>query len=353
MATPSKKSETFVGLFLFTGLALLAGGILLFGNIGDFFRGRYEVKVSFTEASGVIKGSTVRLRGAKIGEVSLKPALMGDAMIQVTLEIEEGFQIDQGSTFQIGQASLLGDKEIIITPPINSSQRYLSPGEVVMGSAPGGLDLLQNEAEVIAGDARILLQEAKGTLAKLESSMDEIRRVVTKVGATMDVVNGGLLTKKNIGAFGNTLANLDRASASFADLGERLDPVVGEVRLAVKEVRETNKAAQVTISTAEEAIKTADVTMKTVQGAIAKVDPALEQVPQVLSSIEKTADRAAVAMGKVDSKKGALGALVSDQELKTDMKDFVRNLKKNGVLRYKDEEEKVEDPRDRFKGRRR
>ena len=36
-----------------------------------------------------------------------------------------------------------------------------------------------------------------------------------------------------------------------------------------------------------------------------------------------------------------------------DMKDFVRNLKKGGILGYKDEEEKEDDPRDRFRGKRR
>ena len=346
MATNSQKTETLVGLFLFIGLGLLGTIILLFGNIGDYFKGRYQVKVKFNEAAGIIEGSTVRLRGAKIGEVGAKPSLTEDSMIQVLLEIDEQFKIDPGSTFQIGQASLLGDKEIVITPPKMASNTQLNAGAIVMGSDPGGLELLQNEAEGIALDARALLQDAKGTLAKLESSMDEVRGVVVKLGSTMDAVNGGVLSEKNIGAFGSALANLDRASASFADLGERLDPVVGEVRLVVKEVRETNQAVQGTLATAQGAIKT-------VEGTLAKVDPALEGVPGVLSSIERTADRATAAIDKIDNKDGALGALVSDQELKTDVKDFVRNLKKNGVLRYKDEDEKEEDPRDRFKGRRR
>ncbi len=346
MATNSKKTETLVGLFLFIGLALLAGIILLFGNIGDYFKERYEVKVRFTEASGVIEGSTVRLRGAKIGQVAAKPHLMGDSLIEVVLEVEEGVQIDQGSTFQIGQASLLGDKEIVITPPVQSSHLYLSPGAVAMGSAPGGLDFLQNEAGAIAGDARELLQGAKGTLAQLEISMDEIRTVVTQMGLTMNKVNDGLLTEQNLGSFSRTLTNLDEASASFAKLGMKLDPSLEELRLALTEVRETNQATKKTIETAK-------ATLETAQASIAKIDPALEKVPGVLASIEKTADRATAAIDKVDSDKGALGALVSDQELKTDMKDFVRNLKKNGVLRYKDEDEKEEDPRDRFQGRRR
>lgn len=332
MATNTKKSETLIGLFLFIGLALLAGIIVLFGNIGELFKGRYELKVNFTEASGIIKGSTVRLRGAKIGEVAGRPKLLGESEIQVILAIDDRFQVDQGSTFQIGQASLLGDKEIIITPPTHSSHLYLNPGAEVMGSDPGGLDLLQNEAEVIAVDARALLKDAKVTLAKIDSSMDDIRLVASNLAETVDKVNKQVLSGENVENFGGTLANLERASESFAKIGTQLDPALDEFRLAINEVRATNQ---------------------TVKAAIAGVEPALEDVPRVLSSIEKTANKATAAIAKVDESRGALGALVSDKELKTDMKDFVRNLKKNGVLRYKDEEEEEEDPRDRFRGRRR
>ena len=262
MATNSKKSETLIGLFLFIGLALLAGIIVLFGNIGELFKGRYELKVNFTEASGIIKGSTVRLRGAKIGEVAERPKLLGESKIQVILAIEDRFQIDQGSVFQIGQASLLGDKEIVISPPVHSSHLFLNPGAEVMGSKPGGLELLQNEAEVIAVDARALLQDAKVTLAKIETSMDEIRGVVSKLGTTMDTVNEQVLTDENTGAFRNTLANLDQASASFAKIGVKLEPALEEFRFAINEVRATNQTAK---------------------AAIAGVEPALESVPRVLS----------------------------------------------------------------------
>jgi phospholipid/cholesterol/gamma-HCH transport system substrate-binding protein len=65
MATNSKKTETLVGVFLFLGLAMLGTIILLFGNIGDLFKKRYEIKVNFKEAAGIIKGSTVRSEGSQ------------------------------------------------------------------------------------------------------------------------------------------------------------------------------------------------------------------------------------------------------------------------------------------------
>ncbi len=108
--------------------------------------------------------------------------------------------------------------------------------------------------------------------------------------------------------------------------------LVGDVRLTISEVRETNQS---------------------VKAAVEGVKPALNEMPRVLSSIERTANTATAALAKVDDNKGALGALISDEEMKTDMKDFVRNLKERGILGYKDKEEKEDDPRDRFRGRRR
>jgi ABC-type transporter Mla subunit MlaD len=141
-----------------------------------------------------------------------------------------------------------------------------------------------------------------------------------------------VLATENIKRFDGILENLEKASASFAKLGEKLDPAIGDFNLAINEVRETNQTAQ---------------------SVLERVSPALEDVPRVLTSIERTADTATAALEKVEDRRGVLGALVSDEQLKTDMKDFVRNLKKGGILGYKDEEEKEEDPRDRFRGKRR
>ncbi len=332
MATNSKKTETLVGVFLFLGLAMLGTIILLFGNIGDLFKKRYEIKVNFKEAAGIIKGSTVRLRGAKIGEVAEKPKLVDGSMIQVILAIDEDHRIEKGAFMRISQASLLGDKEILITPPAIGTDDFIEQGETVKGAGPGGLDFLQSEAELIAGSTREVIEAAEVALSKIEESVDEVKTVASKLSKTVDKVNGQILSAENIRRFDGTLANLEKTSASFAKLGEKLEPAIGDFRLAINEVRETNQTAQ---------------------SAIARVSPALQEVPRVLSSIERTADSATAAIEKIDDQDGALGALVSDKQLKTDMKDFVRNLKKGGILGYKDEEEKEEDPRDRFRGRRR
>lgn len=331
MATPSRKTETLVGTFLFLGLGLLGTIILAFGGIQDFFKEQYELKVNFQEASGIVKGSSVRLRGAKIGTVAARPVLLGGDKIQVILRIDADYRIEQGASFRIGTASLLGDKEIVIMPPVEASGSFLNNGDVVEGLGPDGLERLQSEAASIAAETREVVREARGALVKIEQSVDEIRKVAAQLTTTLDKVNGEILSPANLESVSGSLRNLENATAAFAELGDALGPVVGDFRETIREVRATNTA---------------------VQQAVLKIDPAVEMLPDLIASINRTADSARRAIDQVQEKKGTLGALVADEELKGDMKDFVRNLKENGILRYKDEESS-EDPRERFRGRRR
>ena len=330
METSSRKIEILVGTFLFLGFGLLAGIVLLFGNIGDFFKDHYEIKVNFSEASGVIKGSTVRLRGAKIGTVAAKPVLLGGDMIQVALKIDADQKIEMGSIFRVGTASLLGDKEIVIRPPAEHTGVFLEVGAVVEGREPEGLERLQSEVTSIAAETREVVREAKTALLKIEGSVDEVRKVAGQLAVTLEKVNGEILSSENLSKVEGSLRNVEEATSSFARFGKDLEPVVADVRETIRELRETNGA---------------------IQSAVRRIDPALEKMPDVIASIEQTSDVARQAIEKVQEK-GALGALVADEELKGDMKDFVRNLKENGILRYKDKESS-DDPRDRFRGRRR
>lgn len=321
-----------VGVFLFLGLGMLGSIILLFGKIDGFFKDRYQITVNFKEASGVIEGSTVRLRGAKIGLVAEKPMLVDGEKIKIVLAIDEDYRIEEGSVFQIETATLLGDKEIVITPPASPTRSYLEAGAVVEGAGPGGLDRLQNEAEGIAEATREVVVEAKTALLKIEESVDEIRKVASQLTMTLDKVNGRILADENLEKVSQTLNSLEKATASFAKLGGDLEPVAGDVREAVAEVRQTNQA---------------------LQDAIRKVDPAIAMVPDVISSVERTAQSIEKTLADVQRQKGAVGALVGDEELKSDLKEFARNLKEKGILRYKDDEALEEDPRDRIRGRRR
>lgn len=336
MAEPRAKTETLVGTFVLLGILILGTLVIQFGKIRSWAKGSYPLTIDFQEASGLIEGSTVRMRGAKIGMVSSKPQLHDNSAVRVSLGIEEKYSIPVGSIFRVGQASILGDKEIIITPPDQSVSGFIESGSTLSGGGPSGLDKLQNEAGEIVDETRALMTEARGAIGKLEIALSDIREGTSGLGTTMETVNNDLLSKENLANLSSALANFDRAAKTIADLGDDAGPVLADAREAIAEIKSATRTAK---------------------NALAKVEPALEKVPQTLNSIEKTVDQAGDALASVqrtvDNKDSALSALTNDKETKDDTQAFIKNLRKYGILRYKDKETKEDDPRDRFQGRRR
>jgi ABC-type transporter Mla subunit MlaD len=334
MAESHRKTELWVGVFVFIGLALLGGLIVQFGRFGDRMRGKYQFVVVFDDASGLIKGSEIRMGGARIGKVAEHPELNANVKVQVTMSIDDAIRIPENSMIQIASATLLGDKMIVITPPEDETVngRHLQPGSVLRGGGPSGLDAIQNNAESISRDARILMNEAGATFKKVDSAVDEFRVATRHLTETLDKVNRSILSDKN-------LAHIDTSLEGFAKTSAALEPAVADARKAITAIEKAAAGANDTFASATERID--------------ELEPALRDVPKAVASLSRAADKAGAALERVESGDGLLGTLAYDREVSDDAKAFVRNLKQQGILRYRDKEVPEEDPRSRFRGRRR
>ena len=232
MATTPKRIETLVGFFLFVGLALLGVLIMQFGRFADRFHGVYSVTVSFSDASGLIKGSQVRLAGAMVGQVVEEPGLTPEGGIEVELVIRKDTpKIDRNSIFQIGSLSILGDKAIMITPPGASDEKageYIKDGDFVQGAEAGGLEALQTDAEQIASDAATLISRGKTTLSKVDGALDDLRLVSGQLAESLERINTGLITDENMAKFTNTLDSLDGAAVNTKEASLDIKPLLAD-----------------------------------------------------------------------------------------------------------------------------
>lgn len=334
MGESSRKTELWVGLFVFVGLALLGGLIVQFGRFGDRLRGKYQLLVVFDNASGLIKGSEIRMSGARIGKVAEHPELNSDVKVQVVMSIDEPIRVPENSMIQIASATYLGDKMIVITPPEpgQTTGRFLEAGAVLRGGGPSGLDAIQNNAESISRDARILMQDAAVTFKKVDAAVDDIRAVTSRLATTLDKVNGSILSEQNLKSIDGTLANFEKATAELA-------PAVTEAREAIAAIERAADGAQGTFANADKRIE--------------ELEPALKEVPKAVASLSRAADKAGQALDRVEQGDGLLGTLAYDREVSDDAKVFIRNLRQQGILRYRDKETPQDDPRHRFRGRRR
>lgn len=341
MAESDKKTELWVGVFVFIGLALLGGLIVQFGRFSDRFRGKYQMVVVFDDASGLIKGSEIRMGGARIGKVAEHPELNANVKVQVTMSIDEPIRIPENSMIQIASATLLGDKMVVITPPEGSTStgRYIQPGAVLRGGGPSGLDAIQNNAEAVSRDARRLMQEAESTFLKIDSAVDDIRIVTGRLSDTLEKVNGSILSEDNLKHIDGTLGNLDKTTAEWAKASATLEPTVADARKAIQAIEKAASNAEGTFASANDRIE--------------QLEPALREVPKAVASISRAADKAGSALDRVEKGDGLLGTLAYDRDVSDDAKTFIRNLKQQGILRYRDKETPEDDPRNRFRGRRR
>lgn len=341
MAESKAKTELWVGVFVFIGLALLGGLIVQFGRFGDRMRGKYQLTVVFDDAAGLIKGSEIRMGGARIGKVAESPELNAETKVQVVMNIDDAIKIPESSMIQIASATLLGDKMIVITPPEPGQRtgRFLQEGSVLIGGGPSGLDAIQNNAEAVSRDARRLMQEAESTFLKLDSAVDDIRTATAGLNKTLDKVNNSILSEGNLKHVDGVLANLDSATTEWAKASAKLDPTVSDARDAIQAVK---KAAA-----------TADETLAKAGDRIDELKPALQEVPKAVASISRAADKAGETLDSMKSGDGLLGTLAYDRDVSTDAKAFIRNLKQQGILRYRDKETPENDPRNRYRGRRR
>lgn len=332
MSDPKKKTETLVGVFIFVGLALLAILVVQFGRFGERFVGKYPLTVVFADAAGLIKGSEVRMGGARIGKVATTPTLNESVQVEVRLEIIDTIMIPEGSMFQIASATLLGDKLVVVTPPPVPTDRHIPPDSVIAGGGPSGLDAIQDNAVAVSRDARRLLTQAEATIGKIDGAISDFRTATRELTVTLEKVNRSVLSETNLGHIDRTLANLEDASAGLP---------------------ETIDGAREAIASFRQATESADRTFAEASERIGELEPALKDVPKAVASLSKAADQASSTLSSIESGDGLIGTLAYDREVSNDAKTFIRNLRQQGILRYRDKEDPENDPRTRFRRQRR
>lgn len=338
MSNPEKRVELYVGLFVLIGLVMLGGLILQFGRFKDHFGGFYTITVVFADASGVIKGSEVRMGGARIGQVGSLPVLNETVQVEVELEIADGIRIPAGSSFQINSATLLGDKLVVIMPPETQTGVFIEPGSRIAGTGPTGLDALQNSAEIVSRDVVRIVKDVQVTLQKVDGAVDEIQSASKQLGEAVGKINRSVLAENNLAKLDQTLANLAEVSGQWKESSTKLDPALAEAREALAAVKSAAARAEKTLASADE--------------SIAAIKPALAGLPAAVAKISRTAGNAGETFERMNRGEGMLGAFASDNEVALDFKAFMKNLRQHGILLYQDEKPKSEEkPRSRIKGR--
>ncbi len=356
MAIKEKRSEAMVGVFLLIGLGVLGALIMKFGRIGEnSMEGKYNSTITFSDASGLIKGSEIRMGGARIGKVMNVPELQENLDVLVQMRLNGMIKIDKNSKFVIESLSIIGDKMIVVKPPETPSGEYISEGSVLVGSKGQGLDALQADVQTIVSDAKEVMKEsttmmknASVTMENVDASIGDIRLVAQGLNEAINKINTGLLDDGNIDSLRRSIANIEEVTESFKGIGAEVEPTFVELRKAISGVNAVTAAATKTFDGASQQLKNIEPALATIPDAVESFQSVTKKAEGVMGEAEKT-------IAKINEGDGMIKTLTDDKEFSEDTKTFMKNLKHYGILRYKDDETYDEkDPKEsRYRAKRR
>lgn len=339
MATKLKSQVGTVGLFLLIGLGILGSLIIKYGSGNKISEG-YEITVIFDDASGIIEGGLVRLAGVNIGHVSRRPELNNQRKINVPIVIKETIDIPDNAQFEITPLSMLGDKAIYVRVPEQESSTFIKSGDVLMGSKAKGLESIQEDAAKITQNLNSLMQKTEVTMQKVNLALDEYSAIGMKLNSSITNLNTSILSKESTDSLSVSLSNIEEITSELKSFTKDLQPLSAQTNKTLTSIEKTSDATQRTVNNIDK--------------QIVLLEPSLQKLPDTLDSFSSVAKTLDTTVQDISGGDGLVSALTKDKEVKTDAKTFIKNLKNNGILGYKnDSDPEANDPRDRYRGMRR
>jgi phospholipid/cholesterol/gamma-HCH transport system substrate-binding protein len=212
-----KWSELKIGIMAVVALFIAAALILTLGGEGGFFWQRYNLKVKFSNAGGVQKGSPVRVAGVTVG--SVEDIRFVGSEVEMGLELHEDMQdkVRTTSRATIGSVSLLGEGAVDITAS-TTGQPIPEGGYVPSDPPPAQLADVTAQANKGIAELTTLLQDVragKGTVGKLMTDEQLYAELRQFTSAARDVTEG---LSRGRGTLGQLLNNPESAQQLEASL---------------------------------------------------------------------------------------------------------------------------------------
>lgn len=222
------STEAKVGSVSLLGCILLVYMIIHLGNVSFGDQG-YPVQAVFRQVNGLKEGNVVRYAGVDVGRVKAVSVLPQG--IQVTMLLDTGVKIPEGSKFLIGADGLMGEKYINIIPAAGSTG-YLEANAKVRGEEIQGLDELIASSDRVLAEVHDLVQSLNEIIGdeQVKAAMKHTILNAREITDNLTVMTGNLarMTQEN-GDIQVTVQNLSAMSRSLREAAVRADAMLQAV----------------------------------------------------------------------------------------------------------------------------
>jgi len=237
------NQETKVGLFVLSGLAILAVFIILLEGIS--LEKGYTVNVLFANSVGLPEKGAVKIAGVEVGKVKNIELVNGRALVVVFLKPK--IRIHRDTQARIVSVGMVGNKYMELTKG-SEEEPLLQNGDTIEGVNPEGLDDLVGIAkEGLDGLVDTLKSFEKG--GSLEKSF---ARVLDNLVQITDKLNAAL--GKDGRDLKETVENLNGVSESLKSISAKLEKGQGAAGKLLSD-RKTEEQVQNIITSLEKTSK--------------------------------------------------------------------------------------------------
>ncbi len=321
-----------VGLLIVVALALLAGFIALLGAFS--LSGGQRLAVDFDFSGNLQAGAPVKISGIKVGKVE-EVAFLGGKLdervkrrvqVRATVWIEDRAResVRENAEFFVNTAGVLGEQYLEIAPG-DMEKPPLDFALPVRGVDPPRTDLIVARLYEFLDSITSLLHDDKDVIrdflksgssmvrtldALLRENHDEIARLLKNVDK-LTAEAGGLVAslRSGVGDGGQVKRSIANIEAVSSSIRRDIDPLLAKAKKALDGVDNATSA----IGPQEKV----------------KLRKALDELASVSEKVDQVTDDAKVIVADVKRGRGTAGALLVDQQIYDDLKELVRDLKRN------------------------
>lgn len=291
--------------------AVLVGGLTTLAVVAFYYsmmylsdeyseKDTYHLHGYFKDASGLYPSSRVNMAGIPIGHVSDIRLVKGKARVEVAVLKEH--TIWSNGTMSKSMASIMGDSQIQLTPGYQAEgERKLEDGdriETVIEEA--GLEDIKKTVSGITTDLKQITETTNQVLGSPESA-EKLEQIITNLAEITENLN--LMLEANTELVSRTVENVEGITS---DAQPQIEEILENIRAASEDIR----------SVVDENEGQVGETVTELRGSLKTLNSAIEKLDSTMTNVEQ-------ASGDIAEQKGALGKLISDEQMGNEVKEAI------------------------------
>ncbi|MEA3222998.1 MAG: MlaD family protein [Thermodesulfobacteriota bacterium] len=319
------SNEVRVGIFVFIIIIIFIALSMKIGEISTNRKEAYSITLVFTSIEGLRIGAPVEMAGVKIGSVK-HIALNKDYSATVWADIYKQVQLPVDTIASLGTKGVLGDKFIGLTPG-RSKEIVPEGGKLLRAETPPSLDFLLTQlGEVSQNIAQ--LSESLNTALGGEEGMNRLNNIMNAFeGASIDVSE---IISENKGAFSDVVLNLKEVSNNMVELSSQLGATARGLNAIASDVSSGHGTLGMLLTDDGLYLSLLE-TITNIQKVTSRMEEnstfsLLLSDDTLYYDLASAIDNLNVISSEIAAGRGALGRILIDDELYTEIKRAIKSV---------------------------